>query len=111
MSRQGNPYDNAKAESFFKTLKYEEVDLWEYEDLAPARQRIGSFVEDVYNRRRLHPAFGYRPPVEFEPSCKRNPVLNSWSQVRGSFPLLYYRLVTKEFKKTQLGIMAYKITP
>jgi putative transposase len=68
MSRQGNPYDNAKAESFFKTLKYEEVYLWEYENLADARQRIGAFVEDIYNRKRLHSALGYRPPVEFEQS-------------------------------------------
>jgi len=66
MSRQGNPYDNAKAESFFKTLKYEEVYLWEYTDLAEARQRIGCFLEDVYNRKRLHSALDYRPPVEFE---------------------------------------------
>lgn len=66
MSRQGNPYDNAKAERFFKTLKYEEVYLWEYADLADARQRIGLFLEDVYNRKRLHSVLGYRPPVEFE---------------------------------------------
>jgi transposase InsO family protein len=66
MSRQGNPYDNAKAESFFKTLKYEEVYLWEYEDLMDARRRIGFFLEDVYSRKRLHSALGYRPPVEFE---------------------------------------------
>lgn len=71
MSRQGNPYDNAKAESFFKTLKYEEVYLWEYENLADARQRIGAFVDDVYNRKRLHSALGYRPPVEFEQSLQR----------------------------------------
>jgi len=68
MSRQGNPYDNAKAESFFKTLKYEEVYLWEYEDLADARPRIGYFLEDVYNRKRLHSALDYRPPIEFEQS-------------------------------------------
>lgn len=70
MSRQGNPYDNAKAESFFKTLKYEEVYLWEYENLADARQRIGEFLDDVYNRKRLHSALGYRPPVEFEQSLQ-----------------------------------------
>jgi transposase InsO family protein len=70
MSRQGNPYDNAKAESFFKTLKYEEVYLWEYATLADARQRIGAFVDDVYNRKRLHSALGYRPPVEFEQSLQ-----------------------------------------
>lgn len=66
MSRHGNPYDNAKAESFFKTLKYEEVYLWEYEDLATAHQRIGYFLDDVYNRKRLHSALGYRSPLEFE---------------------------------------------
>lgn len=70
MSRRGNPYDNAKAESFFKTLKYEAVYLWEYEDLADARRRIGFFLEDVYNRKRLHSALGYRPPVEFEQSLQ-----------------------------------------
>ena len=68
MSRQGNPYDNAKAESFFKTLKYEEVYLWEYEDVADAQRRIGFFLEDIYNCKRLHSALGYRPPVEFEQS-------------------------------------------
>jgi putative transposase len=68
MSRRGNPYDNAQAESFIKTLKSEEVYLWEYADLSEARQRIGHFLEQVYNRQRLHSALGYRPPVEFEQS-------------------------------------------
>jgi putative transposase len=73
MSRRGNPYDNAQAESFIKTLKAEEVYLWEYADLAAARARIGHFVEDVYNRRRLHSALGYRPPAEFEQSLAGAP--------------------------------------
>ncbi len=65
MGRRGNPYDNAQVESFLKTLKYEEVYLYEYEDLAEARRRIGHFLEDVYNEKRLHSALGYRPPAEF----------------------------------------------
>ena len=68
MSRRGNPYDNAKAESFMKTLKMEEVYLYEYEDMAEARSRIGYFLEDVYNQKRLHSALGYVPPAEFEQS-------------------------------------------
>jgi transposase InsO family protein len=66
MSRPGNPYDNAKAERFMRTIKYEEVHLTEYENLIEARASIRRFIEDVYNRKRLHSALGYRPPVEFE---------------------------------------------
>ena len=66
MSRQGNPWDNAACESFMKTLKYEEVQRNEYRDLAEARSEIGTFLEKVYNRKRLHSALGYLPPAEFE---------------------------------------------
>jgi putative transposase len=68
MSRRGNAYDNAKAERFIRTLKYEEVYMYEYEDMAEARERIGHFLEEVYNRKRLHSALGYVPPAEFEQS-------------------------------------------
>lgn len=72
MSRRGNAYDNAKAESFIKTLKYEEVYLFEYETMAEARSRIGHFLEEVYNQKRLHSALGYVPPAEFEQQlCQR----------------------------------------
>jgi len=66
MSRPANPYDNAKAESFMKTLKQEEVDGSDYRDSHHARRAIGQFLEKVYNRQRLHSALDYRPPVEFE---------------------------------------------
>jgi transposase InsO family protein len=66
MSRRGNPYDNAKAESFLKTLKAEEVYLRRYRTLDEARASIGEFIDEIYNERRLHSALGYRPPAEFE---------------------------------------------
>ena len=66
MSRKGNPYDNAKAESFMKTLKHEEIKRVEYRDIAVARRGIGTFLEKTYNTRRLHSALGYRPPAEFD---------------------------------------------
>lgn len=66
MSRKGNPYDNAKAESFFKTLKVEEVNLYEYESFEEAKERIEYFIVDVYNQKRLHSAIGYLPPNKFE---------------------------------------------
>lgn len=70
MSRRGNPYDNAQAESFMKTLKYEEVYRSEYRDIDEARRCIRRFIESVYNRNRVHSALGYLPPVEFEQSIR-----------------------------------------
>ena len=66
MSAVGNPYDNAKAESFFKTLKQEEVYLKQYQTFEEAETNIGQFIEDVYNTKRLHSSLGYVPPLEFE---------------------------------------------
>jgi len=68
MSRTGNPYDNAKAERFMRTLKYEEIYLNDYETLAEVLASVQHFIEAVYNRKRLHSAIGYLPPVEFEAS-------------------------------------------
>ena len=66
MSRVGNPYDNAKAESFMATLKREQIDGRRYRDLAEAMADIGGFIDNVYNSQRLHSALGYRSPSEFE---------------------------------------------
>jgi transposase InsO family protein len=72
MSVKGNPYDNAFAESFFKTLKQEEVYLWEYEHFSDVIKRIPYFIEDVYNKKRLHSSLGYRPPDEYESLFSEN---------------------------------------
>ena len=66
MSRRGNPYDNAFAESFMKTLKAEEVNMNEYETLADAHVNIQRFIEKVYNKKRLHSSLGYMSPEKFE---------------------------------------------
>ena len=66
MAEVGNPYENAKAESFFRTLKMEEVYLNDYQDFEEAHHNIAQFIEEVYNQKRLHSSLGYLPPVEFE---------------------------------------------
>jgi putative transposase len=74
MSGRGRPRDNAQAESFFRTLKTEEVYLQEgqgYSTVAEARKRLGQFVEGVYNQKRLHSSLGYVPPEEFEAAWKQ----------------------------------------
>jgi transposase InsO family protein len=66
MSRPANPYDNASCESFMKTLKQEEIYLNQYRDLEHLRSQVADFIEQYYNRRRLHSSLGYLPPEEFE---------------------------------------------
>jgi putative transposase len=66
MSRPANPYDNASCESFMKTLKREEIYANQYQDLDDLRTNVEAFIEQYYNRQRLHSALGYRPPEEFE---------------------------------------------
>jgi putative transposase len=81
MSRRGNPYDNAFAESFMKTIKTEEVYLWEYRTLEDVQRRLPYFIESVYNQKRLHASLGYVPPTEYEAMLKtqnqKNPCLIS----------------------------------
>ena len=72
MSATGNPYDNAKADSFFKTLKREEVYLKDYQTFADAEANLGQFIDDVYNTKRLHSSLGYLPPAEFEAAHGRS---------------------------------------
>ena len=81
MSAKGNPYDNAFMESFYKTVKYEEVHLWNYETYEDVINRLPFFLEEVYNRKRLHSSIGYVPPTEFEAAVSNmkpadRPVLN-----------------------------------
>jgi len=66
MTAVGSPRENAQAESFFRTLKREEVYLADYGSFAEAEQRLGQFLNEVYNQKRLHSALGYVPPQEFE---------------------------------------------
>ena len=75
MSASGNPYDNAFAESFNKTLKVEEVYMNEYETFEDAYKNIKRFIEAVYNKKRLHSSIGYVPPEEFEREVLNNRVV------------------------------------
>ncbi len=74
MGRRGNPYDNAKAESFMKTLKVEEVYLAQYKTVQDVAKGLPHFIEDVYNAKRLHSALGYRSPVNYEKEHARQMV-------------------------------------
>jgi putative transposase len=66
MASVGEPEENGYAERLMRTIKEEEVDLSEYEDYCDALRGLGRFLDDVYNRKRIHSSLGYLTPAEFE---------------------------------------------
>ena len=66
MAAVGKPEENGFAERLMRTIKEEEVDLSEYQDFGDAHQQLGRFLDDVYNRKRIHSSLGYPTPAEFE---------------------------------------------
>jgi putative transposase len=78
MSRPANPYDNASCESFIKTLKREEIYACRYENLEHLHTNVETFIDEYYNKQRLHSALGYRSPEEFEQRTEcQNEITNS----------------------------------
>jgi len=86
ISRAACPYDNAMAESFMKTLKQEEVNGTDYRDLTDATARIGGFIEQVYNRQRLHSALAYQSPDEYQKTTAKATAQQPWPMTANRCP-------------------------
>jgi putative transposase len=90
MSRPGNPYDNAFCESFMKTLKKEEIYCNKYQDLDDLTQHAEEFIDQYYNRQRLHSALGYRSPADFEAAAAQAAGESGEANGLGGAPKMMY---------------------
>ena len=98
MSRPANPYDNASCESFMKTLKREEIYANKYDDLENLRSNSEEFIEQYYNRLRLHSALGYRSPEEFEQQIE----VSGWAESRSATMVFFENKRNDESGSTRL---------
>lgn len=85
MSKVATPQDNAFIESFFKTLKHEEVFARNYETMSDVIRNLPKFIDEVYNKKRLHSSLGYKTPEEFESEVMKlkptsRPVQKIWGR-------------------------------
>jgi hypothetical protein len=99
MSRPANPYDNASCQSFMKTLKREEIYANHYRDLEHLLGNIEVFIEQYYNRCRLHSALGYRPPEEFEQEASPANLFRTRSGSEPNLPRIPKRINSVTLRK------------